>query len=86
MVRLYKALTATGASVEIKPNKKPYCMLFIFQYRGRHHTCSMDMLDPEKYLDESEDKMDEELYSFVRYVKAVDGDFDRLMNRAIEKS
>lgn len=75
MIRLYKALIATGASIEIKPAKEFYGMLFIFHYKSHRHKYCMDMANPEIWLKETENNMIEELYRFVNYMNTLDGDF-----------
>ena len=62
MVRLYKALMATGVKMEIIPSKDMYEVEVIFRYKGefRRTWYNLDRLD--------EDEVINDLYSTVRFI------------------
>lgn len=69
MVRLYKALHANGVTMEIIPSKDMYEVEVIFRYKGVFHRTwyNLDRLD--------EDTVIKDLYSIIRYIDCLEGDF-----------
>lgn len=70
MVRLYKALCDTGASVRFMPSRKHKDEIkIIFWYRDKKQVTSYSLTN----LDE--DYVIQDLYRFVRYIDCLEGDF-----------
>lgn len=68
MVRLYKAIMNTGATVEIKPVKDIMAVMFIFRYRGeeRKTLYSLEAIgNTPMTIDEM---LSDDLARFVSYV------------------
>lgn len=72
MVRLYKALMKTGATVEITPVESTKCVIFTFKYKGEKHisTYDLELVDSDREL--IYDMLCVELAKFVKYVNAHD--------------
>lgn len=72
MIRLYKALMNTGATVEIKGRKDIMSVLFIFRYKGQEHRTpyTLDSLTNNSTL--IDEMLAVELVRFIRYVDAHD--------------
>lgn len=70
MVRLYKALINTGATVEITPIKSTMCVIFTFKYKGEKHTTAYDLELVDRDRELIDDMLCVELAKFVKYVNA----------------
>lgn len=70
MVRLYKALMNTGASVEIKPAKEIMGVMYIFRYKGKEHKTVYTLESVTADQELIEDMICVELVKFVQYVNA----------------
>jgi hypothetical protein len=68
MIRLYKALINTGATIEIKTNKDIMGVLFIFRYKGQEHKTpyTLEAISHDPML--IDDMLAVELVKFVKRV------------------
>ena len=70
MVRLYKALMNTGATVEITPVESTKCVIFTFKYKGEKHITPHFLELVEHGHNLIVDMLCVELVKFVKYVDA----------------
>lgn len=72
MVRLYKALMNTGATIEIKPDKDIMGVMYIFRCKGKEHKTAYALESISNDQELIDDMLCVELAKFVKYVNAHD--------------